>query len=648
MMRPRWTVHRRRILIASLAFCALALAAAHFAGRTALDGFLWDLAVAARARIVAPPGPGTDVAVIALDAESLDGPEFADLPRVLFAPHWAVLLDGLSDARAIGFDIIFAYSANRLFPDYERGFLTALDRLKSRVVLGRTLLTLPASPYLFAAGALEDDDAVSAVELAVDGDGIVRRTFASVVAADGSALPSFAASVLKRAGTSHREEILLPPRHPELIPTYALADVLRCATADMPRLRAAFANRIVLIGTTLPEEERKTTSARFMPPHAAAGAANHPCDLPHIASTDPGTGAVPGVHVHAAAIEAVWHGFVALPASPGVVRGLTIGAAILGLALGFAFAPLVAAAGAAGLMGGLFAIEISAAVQGTWLPVAIPALTLAGATTYAFAARAVLEGRLNRSIQAAFAQYVSPIVVERLTGEAASPSVGGATCTITIMFADLTGFTALSDGLPPDALLRAANEYLAIMADEVEAGGGYVDKFIGDAVMAIWNAPRPNEEHALSAARTALRIYDKIAAHAASERQAGRPALGLKIALHTGEAIVGNVGSKNRLNFTAVGRTVNIAARLERAGEPFGCPIVLSGATAELVRQNFKLRALGDTQLRGIPRDRGAFRTRPRFAAGLDHPRGRAKQLKAGETVVASYAIAPPDCTAPK
>jgi class 3 adenylate cyclase len=368
----------------------------------------------------------------------------------------------------------------------------------------------------------------------------------------------------------------------------------------MPRLRAAFANKIVLIGTTLPEEERKTTSARFMPPHAPAGVANHPCDLPHLASTDPGTGAVPGVHVHAAAIEAVWHGFAAVPASPGTVRGLAVGGAILGLAFGLCLAPLPAAAAAACAAGALFALEIIAAVRSTWLPVAIPALAIVGATAYAFAVCAMLEGRMKRLIQAAFARYVSPLVVERIADDAAGPLVGGTSRTITVMFADLTGFTALSDRLSADALLLAVNGYLAVIADEVEAGGGYVDKFIGDAVMAIWNAPKADADHALSATCTALRVHEKITAHAASERQAGRPALELKIALHTGEAIVGNVGSTNRLNFTAVGRTVNVAARLERAGEPFGCPIVLSGATAELVQPSLKLRPLGDMQLRGI------------------------------------------------
>jgi adenylate cyclase len=168
------------------------------------------------------------------------------------------------------------------------------------------------------------------------------------------------------------------------------------------------------------------------------------------------------------------------------------------------------------------------------------------------------------------------------------------------MFADLSGFTALSQRLPPDALLDATNAYLAIMADEVEAGGGYVDKFIGDAAMAIWNAPHRDTQHALHAVATGQRILARVAAHAAAEAAAGRPAMTVKIAIHSGEAVVGNVGSRNRLNYTAVGETVNVAARLERAGEPYGAPIVVSEATARLVMPSMQLRRLGEARLRGI------------------------------------------------
>lgn len=598
MRRQLWAAHRRAILLAALAFCAAASAASFAAPRTALDGLLWDAALAARARIVAAP-ERTDVAVIALDEASLAEPELAGLPRALFAPHWAVLLDGLSDARAIGFDIIFAYSANRLFPDYERDFLTGLDRVKDKVVLGRTLATLPAPPYVFAAGALDSEDAVASVELVADGDDVIRRANAFVLDRDGGRLPSFAAAVLRRAGVTMPDRtILLPPRHPERIPTYALADVLRCAAGHPAALRAAFAGKVVLIGTTLREEERKTTAARFIGDRPAA-AALLPCNLAPLAPTDPGSGAVPGVHAHAVAVESVWHGFAAAPAPQPLVVALTGAAAVGGLLLGFLVTPLAAALGVLAGLAALFQIETFAAVQSTWLPTGVAMVALVIGAPYAAVVRGVLEGRLQTALRAAFARYVSPLVVEP-AAVAGAPSIGGVARTITVMFADLSGFTALSQRLPPDALLEATNAYLAVMADEVEAAGGYVDKFIGDSVMAIWNAPRADPRHAQHAVIAAQRILKRIVALAVAAREEGRPAMTVKIAIHSGEAVVGNVGSKSRLNYTAIGETVNIAARLERAGEPFDAAIVVSEATARLVMPAIPLRHLGEARLRGI------------------------------------------------
>lgn len=598
MRRQIWAAHRGAVLAATFAFWFLAFALSFVAGRTPLDGLIWDASLAARTRLIAAPR-GSDVAIIALDEASLAEPELAELPRVLFAPLWANLLDGLSEARAVGFDMIFAYSANRLFPDYERDFLAALDRDKNRIVLGRTLASLPAAPYVFAVGALDDEGAIAAIELLADGDGVIRRAHAQVRAADGTALHSFAAALLSRAGAAMPPEvILLPPRHPERIPTYGLAAVLRCAAADRASFRAVFAGKIVLIGTTLAEEERKTTAARLIHDHEPA-AAPIACGLAALTPTDHGSGAVPGVHAHAAAVEAVWHGFAARPASQATMTLLTVGAALAGMYLGFAARPLVALAGLIAGVAVLFAVETVATIQSLLLPCGAAMLTFVAGTPYAAAVRGMLEGRLQRAIRAAFARYVSPHVVEAVaSGDV--PPIGGNVRAITVMFADLSGFTALSERLPAEGLLQTANAYLAIMADEVEAGGGYVDKFIGDSVMAIWNAPRADPDHAMHAVQTAQRMLARVGAHAESELAAGRPAMAVKIAIHSGEAVVGNVGSKSRLNYTAVGRTVNVAARLERAGEAFGAQIVVSEATAYLVSPDMELRRLGEATLRGI------------------------------------------------
>src|SRR5262249_45233570 len=151
---------------------------------------------------------------------------------------------------------------------------------------------------------------------------------------------------------------------------------------------------------------------------------------------------------------------------------------------------------------------------------------------------------------------------------------------VTIMFADLSGFTALSGKVGPSELMAVTNAYLAIIVDAVEATGGDVDKFICDAVMGVLGAPAPPPHHAAAAATAALAAVAAVQ-HAKDEADAdGRPGYSVKIGLNSGRAVVGNVGAEDRFNYTAVGETVNIAARLESVPGDYGCRIVVGPATA--------------------------------------------------------------------
>ena len=167
------------------------------------------------------------------------------------------------------------------------------------------------------------------------------------------------------------------------------------------------------------------------------------------------------------------------------------------------------------------------------------------------------------------------------------------------MFADLSGFTSLSTKLPPEELMAVTNRYHAMMVEAVEATGGYVNQFLGDAVMAIWGAPLPEPDHAASAARAALRIVETIM-HAKGEADAlGLPGYSVKIGINTGPAVVGNVGAPKRYNYTAVGETVNIAARLESVPEDYGCRIVVGPATAAAIADRFLICELDWIKVKG-------------------------------------------------
>jgi class 3 adenylate cyclase len=147
--------------------------------------------------------------------------------------------------------------------------------------------------------------------------------------------------------------------------------------------------------------------------------------------------------------------------------------------------------------------------------------------------------------------------------------------------------------------MAVTNTYHALMVEAVEATGGYVNQFLGDAVMAIWGAPLPDLDHAANAARAALRVVASIMRAKADADARGVPGYAVKIGINTGPAVVGNVGAVKRYNYTAVGETVNIAARLESVPEDYGCRIVVGPQTAAANAGRFVLCELDWIKVKG-------------------------------------------------
>jgi len=202
----------------------------------------------------------------------------------------------------------------------------------------------------------------------------------------------------------------------------------------------------------------------------------------------------------------------------------------------------------------------------------------------------------ERFIRETFQRYVSPAVVQRLLEDPASLRLGGHRQEVTILFADVRGFTAFSERRAPEDIVGVLNNYLAIGAEAVLAEEGTLDKFMGDAVMAIFNAPLPQPDHTLRAVRTALRMRKAIERHHRSVPPEDRLNFGVGIAV--GEAVVGNVGTAQQLNYTAIGASVNLAKRLQEEATPG--QILLCQEAYERVAGQVEARPLPPLRVKGL------------------------------------------------
>jgi adenylate cyclase len=176
---------------------------------------------------------------------------------------------------------------------------------------------------------------------------------------------------------------------------------------------------------------------------------------------------------------------------------------------------------------------------------------------------------------------------------------GGEVKELTVLFSDIRGFTTISEGLTPDELVHLLNEYFGQMTDFVFATDGTLDKYIGDAIMAFWGSPYPQEDHASRSCTCALRMKAGLARLNAKWQAAGRPPISIGIGLNTGLVNVGNMGSARRLSWTVMGDNVNLASRLEGITKAYHVQIVISEATYRQVSSQFVCRELDKIRVKG-------------------------------------------------
>lgn len=274
---------------------------------------------------------------------------------------------------------------------------------------------------------------------------------------------------------------------------------------------------------------------------------------------------------------------------------------LLGVTLAFVpgtFAGLAAFAGTTLLFGGMNYLVFAKALRDMTIiyPLLGIGLTYLGSEAW----RNLVVERKGRQLKKAFSNYVSPDLVKQIEKHPDKLVLGGEQRELSILFSDIRGFTSVSESLTPPELVTLLNEYLSPMTRIVLEEKGTLDKFIGDAVMALFNAPLDVPEHALHACRTAVRMFEELRSLNEEFARRGMHTIDIGVGINTGPAVVGNMGADIRFDYTAIGDSVNLASRLEGLNKYYGSHILVSEETCRQVPQGmFVFREVDRVRVKG-------------------------------------------------
>lgn len=624
-----------------LAAAVIALACAGVTALPAFDGqrgLTLDVLTALRWQAFgARHDPARSPAVVlAIDEETYATPPFQGSPTITWTREIGRVLQAVVDggAAVVGFDIVFPGSIEQSaipFGDdavgshlrgFDRDFLRALHGAASqgKLVLGevqhRDVPIRPAAGQRIAVGHQHNIRSLNAYS---DDDDVLRRLPLSFTV-DGRPLPSMAVELAARAlgsepmfdsgggltlggyrvpaGVPHTLTLNFDGGADD-VPTYALADLHACAAkGDADYFRRQFAGKVVLLGTVTDTDDRRSTSKRWASGLERAGAPR--CALPPPAATGQvSRQTVAGVYVHATAVNNLLRREAVTAPGRSAAAAITFGGAAVAAGAALLLAPWAAAlaalsAAAAYTVGAVFAFRDALA-----LPLLEPALAMAAALVLTTAWRVAVADKDRRFLRRSFGLYLSPRVIEQMLQAERLPALGGEQREVTVFFSDIAGFSSFSETLSPPELVALMNTYLAAMTDIVETHGGYVDKYIGDAIVAVFGAPADDRDHARSAVRAALACRERLAQLNRNDPAFRSRPLQHRIGLNSGPALVGNIGSRRRFNYTVMGDAVNLASRLEGANKFFGTDILASEATVASCGETFAWREIDAIRVKG-------------------------------------------------
>jgi adenylate cyclase len=556
------------------------------------SSFSWKLSD----RLFVPESAPPQIVVVAIDDETLEDLDARGASEMARSHH-ADLVERLNEAeaRVIAFDLLFAQST-----DDDAHLADVMGQA------GNIILPVAGSQALSGGGddivfqdvipsVTELHEAAAAtghVNVAPDGDGVVRRLPLVVSDAVGESYPAFALSVLDiylyawdlpeayvaEGGTLELLGRSIPVDSakgmrinyvggPQTVTTLSYGDILR-GEFDADQVR----DKIVLIGV-----ESTGEADSVLTPASAAE--------------------MPGVEVHANAVDTILRQRYLVDASSLLTLVIIL---LMGCIAALSLPRLKLWWGGL-LTVGMIALYLIVVLitfeQGRVLNLLYPPVSVMVIYVGAVVSTAVSEREKQREVRDLFGKYVSPEVAKEIMqmSDASSLRLGGEQREATILFADVRGFTSLSEERSPEAVVELLNTYFSLIVERVLAEGGMVNKFGGDNILVVWNAPKFQEDHAFAAVRAAVEAQQAIGR--IQEEQPDLPKLQFGLGINTGEVLAGNVGSEGRLEYTVIGDSVNLAARL--CGAAPGGQVWITAQTYEQVKGRVQVRQLDPQYFKG-------------------------------------------------
>jgi adenylate cyclase len=634
-------LNARRLTRDAIAAIAIALACAGIAVSPALDrihGLSLDILTALRFEMFGnryTPAVSPTV-VVAIDEESYRAAPFKGTPTMTWTGEIGRVLNAIVEggAKVVGFDIVIPNSLEQSeipfgegmlgerVRGFDRDFLRALATAAApgKLVLGEQLRgNDPIRPSPGQRIAVRQQQNIRPLNTLTDADDVVRRMPLTFTVND-TKVPGIALELAARAqnatpelGTDGSVTLAgykIPSAVPNTmtvnfeggaddIPTYSLADLRGCALKnDKDYFKRAFDGKVVVFGTVLDAEDRRFTSKRFATGLEGARAPRCAGEGKPV-MTSFKRASIAGIYIHATAVNNLIRNDAAVELGKHATFAIAALIAVLAAAGALLFAPVGAAAAfvvlaIVGLVDAIVAFKF-----GTVIPVVEPFVAGLGALALTIGYRLIVADKNRRLLQKSFGLYLAPDVINRMLSSNKLPELGGETREVTVFFSDLEGFSEIAEQMTPDSLTSLMNEYLSAMTDIIESRGGYVDKYIGDSIVAVFGAPATDPNHAANAARAALDCCAKLAELNRDSAAFQEHPLAQRIGINSGEAVVGNLGSQRRFNYSVMGDAVNLASRLEGANKFYGSRIIASEATVQLAGDGFAWRELDAVRVKG-------------------------------------------------